>query len=239
MSRPSGSRSARWRWRPCISSRPASGCLRDRGQERDPGVAAHRPGPGRPLHARAAAVAGRGRGRLRGQRPHPGVPRWWRLGMALGNTAEALLGAPCCASRASSPRCAGWRRAPPGGAGGDDQHRGQRGVGTLSLRMGGLLPPGRIAATLRECGGRGILMGALIITPARCSRARRDSALTIPPRLRVLERWPGRRPSSRQECWAFHRPADEVSYSSANMQFPALLWRRCASARAGAALGPT
>jgi len=94
-------------------------------------------------------------------------------------------------------------------------------IGTLSLRLGGLLPPGRIAATLRVWW-TGDLMGALIITPLLLSA--REMLATILRGWRVLEALALAAAIIGGSVLAFHRPADEVSYFPPHMLFPALLW---------------
>jgi signal transduction histidine kinase len=152
----------------------------------------------------------------------PDVPPLVAAAIALGNTAEALLGAALLRQSGfelSLRRVTDVLKLVV--LAGVVSTMVSAVIGTLSLRLGGLLPPGRIPATLRVWW-TGDLMGVLIVTPLLLSA--RDMLAAIPRRERLLEALLLAAALIGGSVLAFHRAADQVSYFPPHMLFPLLLW---------------
>jgi signal transduction histidine kinase len=152
----------------------------------------------------------------------PGVPPLVAAGMALGNTAEAVLGATLLRQSGFEPSL---RRV--GDVlrlvllGGMVASAASALVGTVSLRLGGVLPAGRIPATLRVWW-TGDLMGALVVAPLVLSA--RDLLVSRPRGWRLIEGLGLLLITIAGSVLAFRQPALHVSYFPPHMLFPVLLW---------------
>ena len=152
----------------------------------------------------------------------PGVPPLVAAAMALGNTTEALLAVALLRQSGFEPslrRVADVLRLVV--LAGMISTLASAAVGTLSLQLGGLVPPAQLAATLRVWW-TGNLMGALIVAPLLFST--RELLATGPRRWRLLEALVLVAAILGGSVLAFHRPDAQASYFPPHMLFPVLLW---------------
>jgi signal transduction histidine kinase len=152
----------------------------------------------------------------------PGVPPLVAAAIAGGNTVEALVGLALLRRSGFEPslrRVADVLRLVV--LAGMVSTVASALIGTASLRLGGLLPPGRIAPTLRVWW-IGDLMGALIVAPLVLSA--RELLAGLPRRGRAVEAAALIVVTVGGSVLAFHRPAAQVSYFPPHMLFPVLLW---------------
>jgi signal transduction histidine kinase len=152
----------------------------------------------------------------------PGVPPLVAAAMALGNTAEALLGATLLRQVGFEPSL---RRVSDVlklvVLAGVLSTLASALIGTSSLQLGGLLPPGRFGSTLRVWW-TGDLMGVLIVSPLVLSA--RDLLATAPRGWRVPEALALAAVTVGGSALAFRHAALHVSYFPPHMLFPVLIW---------------
>jgi signal transduction histidine kinase len=152
----------------------------------------------------------------------PGVPVPVAAGIALGNTAEALLGVTLLRQLRFDPslrRVSDVLRLV--GLAGIIGSLASALVGTFSLWAGGVLPPDRLIASLRVWW-IGDLMGVVIVAPLLLSA--RGWLDQLPSRRRLLEVLALAISTGAMGYLVFHHPVGEVHYPPPYTLFPLLLW---------------